>query len=419
MAKNVSSAASNNGQDLTTQLSQLEEQIRNLHQALAQTSGTPASLHIQRRPPKKKARVRGVFDRYSDGTYWIRYADATGKQHYEKVGPKATANELYRQRKEQVRLGKFEPEEIQRKHRRNVTVAQMIDEYIESCEANQLRDLRNIYSRSKFWKEQIGDRPAKSILPADVERSMKVLAGRRFQSGGHKTVKPGGRAKATINRYLALLKTAFSRAIEDRRLAHSPFDAIKLHKANNKRVRWLADDEEQRLFAIVKDPIDRAKIEVALDTGMRAQEQWQLKWGDIDFRQEILTVRDSKSGEGRHIPINANLLQILRSLPRRLDNPYVFCGRKAGERVTDKPKNWEKWLAAANIQNFHWHDLRHTFASRLVMKGANLYDVQKLLGHKTIEMTMRYAHLSPDHLKKTVNLLVQVNQEAARKTGSE
>jgi integrase len=169
----------------------------------------------------------------------------------------------------------------------------------------------------------------------------------------------------------------------------------------------------------VKDPIDRAKINVALLKGMRAQEEWQLKWGDIDFHQEILAVCDSKSGEGRHIPINANLLQVLRSLPRRLDNPYVFYGRKTGERVMDKPKNWEKWLAEANIQDFHWHDLRHTFASRLVMKGANLYDVQKLLGHKTIEMTMRYAHLSPDHLKKALNLLVPANQDAARKTGSE
>ena len=323
MAKTISMAASKHAYYLGTQLSQLEEQIRTLQQALAETVSAQKQVKIQLRRPKKRPRARGVFDRHGDGVFWIRYADATGKQHYEKVGPKAAANDLYRQRKEEIRLGKFEPEEIRRKHRGNVTVTQMIDEYIESCEANQLRDLRNIYSRSKFWKEQIGGRPARSILPADVERSMKVLAGRRFRSGGHKTVKPGGRAKATINRYLALLKTAFSRAIENHRLAHSPFDAIKLHKTNNKRVRWLADDEEQRLLAIVKDPVDRAKINVALLTGMRAQEEWQLKWGEIDFRQEILTVRDSKSGEGRHIPINAKLLQILRSLPRRLDNPYA------------------------------------------------------------------------------------------------
>jgi hypothetical protein len=132
MAKIISTAASQDAYCLGTQLSQLEEQIRTLQQALAETISRPEQARIYLRRPKKKPRVRGVFDRHGDGTYWIRYADATGKQHYEKVGPKAAANELHRQRKEEIRLGKFEPEEIRRKHRSNVTVAQMIDEYIES-----------------------------------------------------------------------------------------------------------------------------------------------------------------------------------------------------------------------------------------------------------------------------------------------
>ena len=91
------------------------------------------------------------------------------------------------------------------------------------------------------------------------------------------------------------------------------------------------------------------------------------------------------------------VIQTLQSLPRMLHNPYVFYGRNRGERLKNGIKNtdWKRYLKEAKIENFHWHDLRHTLASRLVMKGINLYIVSRLLGHHSLDMTERYAHLAP------------------------
>jgi len=97
---------------------------------------------------------------------------------------------------------------------------------------------------------------------------------------------------------------------------------------------------------------------------------------------------------------------LLARIPRRIGNPYVFPGRLKGQRMTDLPKEWEQWLKKVEIDNFKWHDLRHTFASRLVMAGVDLYTVSKLLGHHSLGMTQRYAHLAPDYLQSAVNSLL-------------
>ena len=111
----------------------------------------------------------------------------------------------------------------------------------------------------------------------------------------------------------------------------------------------------------------------ALHTGLRKTEQLSLTWADVDFKAKIITVRQSKSGEPRLIPINSILEETLRKIPQRIDNPFIFAGTKPGERQNDLPKGWERFLSNAGILDFHWHDLRHTFASRLVMKGVDLY----------------------------------------------
>jgi site-specific recombinase XerD len=100
------------------------------------------------------------------------------------------------------------------------------------------------------------------------------------------------------------------------------------------------------------------------------------------------------------------VVQTVRAIPPMINSPYVFY-TNSGERRRQLPKGWEGYLIKAEIQNFRWHDLRHTFASRLVMKGVPLYTVQGLLGHSTAEMTRRYAHLAPEYMANSVNLLCQ------------
>jgi len=108
--------------------------------------------------------------------------------------------------------------------------------------------------------------------------------------------------------------------------------------------------------------------------------------------------------------MNDVVIQTLQSLPRMLHNPYVFHGRNPGDYLKNgiKHTNWKQYLQQADIGDFHWHDLRHTFASRLVMRGVDLYTVSKLLGHYSLEVTERYAHLASGHLQKAVDCLTTV-----------
>jgi integrase len=191
---------------------------------------------------------------------------------------------------------------------------------------------------------------------------------------------------------------------------------VKKFKENNERVRYLTDEEEGRLFKAL--PLEHHVLVVTdLHTGLRQGELFNLRWTDIDFYSDTINVRQSKSGEGRRIPMNKALREALLTLRQarhrqgqkaqngqELYSPFIFCSPN-GAFLRNFARTWYPTLEAAKIEDFHFHDLRHTFASRLVMAGVDLYTVKTLLGHRTIQMTMRYAHLAPGHLKRAVEVL--------------
>ncbi len=143
-------------------------------------------------------------------------------------------------------------------------------------------------------------------------------------------------------------------------------------KENNQRVRYLTPDEESRLFKVLPEKYHISVLS-ALHTGMRKTEQFSLEWRDVDFVEGQIKVRVSKSGNSRIIAMNKTLTEALKYLSkvRLIKKPYVFPGEKPVAQRTDLPKYWEQYLQSAGIENFHWHDLRHTFASRLVIVGGN------------------------------------------------
>jgi integrase len=145
-------------------------------------------------------------------------------------------------------------------------------------------------------------------------------------------------------------------------------------------------------------------VETALHTGMRRGELLSLQWEQI--RNGFIYLTETKSGKARQIPINDRLAEVFREVRRenQLKSPYVFCAPD-GKRFYEVKHSFTSACKRAGIEDFRFHDLRHTFASRLVMKGASLKAVQELLGHADMKMTMRYAHLSQEHLRDSVNLL--------------
>jgi integrase len=211
----------------------------------------------------------------------------------------------------------------------------------------------------------------------------------------------------TVRRDLTVLGQMYKTAVLWRQATANPVAGVRKPRAGAHRVRWLTAEEEARLLKAC-NPFVRPVVIAALQTGFRRGELLGLCWGDVDFSRGIMRVRAelAKSHEGREVPINSQLRQVLEQgqpLGHTPETP-VFTSRY---RRSWRDINWsfKDAVTKAGITDFRFHDLRHTFASRLVMAGVHLIVVKELMGHTDISMTMRYAHLSSDYKQKAVDLL--------------
>jgi integrase len=252
-----------------------------------------------------------------------------------------------------------------------------------------------------------------------------------------------GKAKTTINRDVTTLKACLSKAVEWEVLAANPLQKLTpIRTDGSSRARYLTATEESALRNVLIERDQRLRenrvsgnawrlarhkaalpdlstvafadylqpmVLLSLNTGLRRGEVLQLRWADVDLLQRKLIVHgdNAKSGKTRHIPLNNEALTTLqqwRSDSRSTE--WVFAGH-GGERMQAVKTSWTGVLRGATIIDFRWHDLRHHFASRLVMNGVDLNTVRELLGHSDLTMTLRYAHLSPEHKADAVAKLCE------------
>lgn len=250
-----------------------------------------------------------------------------------------------------------------------------------------------------------------------------------------------GNKPSTANRKMGSISGVFSRAVDWDYLPSSPLDKIKPLKVDTKgQVRYLSKDETRNLRNALEVREHRACLErdsanewraernkvlfpdlkelvftdhlkpmvlVSLNTGMRRGELFGLTWPMVNFQSKTITVGGdtAKTSETRHIPMNAETLNTLKAWKdQNGGSPFVFPGLEGG-RMEDVKSAWLKLLKDACIVGFRWHDMRHDFASRLVMAGVPLNTVRDLLGHTDIKMTLRYAHLAPDIKAAAVELI--------------
>ncbi len=243
-----------------------------------------------------------------------------------------------------------------------------------------------------------GNLPLKSFTTRLVEE---------WQSERLKKNKP-----ATVNRHLEVLKHAFRKAYEWEMVHEDIFRKVarvRLVPANNCRLRYLSKEEGQCLTEAC-DPHLKPIVQIALNTGMRKGEILGLEWEKhIDLRHGFILLDVTKNGERREIPMNTAVKEVLRSLVRRIDSPYVFVDAE-GRRFQNVQRSFVSACRRSGIKDFRFHDIRHTFASQLVMEGIDITTVKELLGHKTLTMTLRYAHLAPSHKVKAVEVLCNSNQ---------
>lgn len=348
---------------------------------------------------------RGLFERpKGSGIWWVRYADLHGKDRREKAGTKSQAKSLYNLRQAEKLEGK-----LPASARARLTLEQLAQKYEPETKASK-RSWEGDLVHARAWVAVLGDYDIRDIRPGDIE----AAKGRWLSD-----FKP-----ATVNGRLRYLKTLFNKAVRDNVIETSPLGAkrVKLLRESPPRDRIVSPEEERQLLAALQGQTSRAWF-VALYTGLRQAEQFQMTRKDVDLPRRLLRVQDAegktKGGSRQWLPISAEVAEVLREQLASHKSPWVWPsdGYGEGDRPLSGDTAYERVKAAAKALGLEsgiiWHTARHTYISRLVMLGVPLPTVQKLSRHKSLAMVLRYAHLCPDHTREALEKLAGFSTNGA------
>lgn len=269
-------------------------------------------------------------------------------------------------------------------------------------------------SNKKTWKNDLSCIEA-NLKPFFGKLKLDLISPQRIEKYKSKRLDMGV-TKTTVNRDLALLRKMFNLAIDWGYVSSNPVNKVKFYsEKDGLKERILTWEEEHRLLEASPTHL-KPVIVVALNTGMRRGEILNLKWDQIDFEKGLIKVENTKSGKNRYIHINSDLANLLLGLSaQNEDGEFVFTNPDTGKPYTDPKRAFKKACRIAGIEDLRFHDLRHTFASRLVENGVDLITVKDLLGHSTVKMTERYTHPNQDLKKKAVEMLVRKSRKGSKK----
>ena len=277
--------------------------------------------------------------------------------------------------------------------------------YIPWAKTNKRSWKMDVY-RLKAVLAFFGKKRLCEISPFDVER-FKVT---RRDTPVVSKKKTKNRSVAAVNRELRLLSRIFKLAVTNRKLAENPCCHVEILKGEQARTRYLLPDEEERLMAVLSESNSYLKLLVILDinTGMRIGELLGLRAEDVDFHRDVIYVRETKTDEDREVPMNNTARELMKKLvDQSQDNgyEYLFTNSKTGTRYKDIKTAWHTACRKAGIDNLRIHDLRHTFGTRAADAGVPLVAIGKVMGHASIQTTMRYAHATDEGKRRAVEAL--------------
>jgi integrase len=318
--------------------------------------------------------------------YFIRYRDSEGRQRERKCGP---SRKLAEEVERKILLDRTREKLLDIKLPEKVTLEEFAPRYLEYSRTNK---------RPKMYVSEKNS--LNHLLPVFGKKLLTEIAAAEVEE--YKAARLADAVKpASVNREIACLRTMLNKAVEWGKLSKNPLGygracKVKALKEPPGRVRYLTRDEIARLLEVSPSHL-KLIVFFALNTGMRKGEILGLKWADLDLQNCIIHVKETKSGERRDIPVSPELKVLLEGLPRK--NEFVLGG------FQDVKKSFTTACRKAGIEDFRFHDTRHTFASLLVMAGVPILVVKELLGHKTLRMTERYSHLAPDARKAAIEAL--------------
>ena len=285
------------------------------------------------------------------------------------------------------------------------TLTELIDRYIKTVLPSKPKAIQKQTALLQRWKDEIGSHALIDVTPSLIAECRDKLA-------GETTLRGKLRSPGTVNRYMAALSIALTTAVKEWGwLDDTPMRKVTKGKESRGRVRFLCDDERMYLLKACKEssnPYLYPVVVLALSTGMRHGEIMGLSWDVVDLNQGRAILHETKNGERRAIAITGHALELLKELSkvRRIDSKLLFPAKENAPQKPQKPMNirtpWETAVKKAELQDFKFHDLRHSAASYLAMNGASLAEIAEVLGHKTLQMVKRYAHLSEGHTARVV-----------------
>jgi len=325
----------------------------------------------------------GVIERpKGSGKFYVRIRHR-GQDRLIRVGNRAQGRAVYTRIQAEILEGRYQPE-----HTRPVT----LKTWIHRClEGSINRDQQHERQRSFYWIDIFGHRFLNELTSEEIRRHQaKMSASEQW--------KP-----TTINRYLSALRRVLTRAVNDGKLLRHPMKGIKFFP-EAQQDRYFTDEELRTIHQLM-EPHTWPGVHFAIETCLRAGEQFSLRWEHINFDAKTLTIPLSKSNKTRRVPLSDQALSILRSFDSALESPWIFphpYDPLKPQHPHAAGKQFERIVRKAGLQG-SWHTLRHTGATRRLLAGVDLVTVSKILGHRSIQTTMRYLHLVQDHMASAIN----------------
>lgn len=280
------------------------------------------------------------------------------------------------------------------------TLKEAIDRYISNVLPTKPKNARNVYRHLNWWRDELGKYFLNEITSAKISEARDKLANESFEKGKK-------RAPATVVRYMASLSSVFTLCYREWEwLDANPMLKVAKPREPRGRVRFL-DDEERQLFLNAckasSNPLLYPFVILALSTGMRTGEILSLTWKDVNLERGRITLHQTKNGERRFVPLTGLALKLLKDLKAQAEsNAKLLFPSSIHSQPIDLRFPWKQALKMAHITDFKPHDMRHCAASYLIMSGSSLAEIAEVLGHKTLAMVKRYAHLSESHTSKVV-----------------
>ncbi len=281
------------------------------------------------------------------------------------------------------------------------TLGEAVDKYIEEFLPYKPKNGRNVQQHLERWKRELGMKKVQEITPSDI-------AGVRDRLLTEITTNGKLRSSSTVVRYIASISHLYTVVSNEWGwVADNPVAKIKKPKNNQGRLRYLSKEEIPRLLNECKksrNPYLHTIVLLGIQTGMRKGEILSLRWEDVDFENRWVFLQTTKNNAPRTVPISSEIIDILKAR-RGNGTELVFPSSHDKNTPIDIRSAWRFALKRANVNDFVVHDLRHTTASHLAMQGYGFGQIAEILGHKSLQMTKRYAHLSNESKRKMLKTM--------------